>query len=82
MWFVLQVPYNVERILFIASNGDKKRIAEIMTDFEAGEMGTQIPMDLVQEVRKIIVGKLNWKIVFFFKMFLHVAITCYRIHVC
>ena len=46
----------MERILYFASNGDKERIAEIMKDFETGELGTQIPQDLVDEVRKTIKG--------------------------
>ena len=53
------VPYNVERILTLASNFDFPIVDLIMKQFEVNpKVGTKIPEELLQIVKKTIVGRI------------------------
>ena len=54
---LLQIPYNVERILLMAADLNTSKVGEIMRKFE-NDNGTQIPKDLLDRVHDVIVGKL------------------------
>ena len=53
----IQVPYNVERIMLLATGFDKARIKAIMAEFEKNNK-VQIPEDILENIRKIITGKI------------------------
>ena len=53
------MPYNVERILLMASGMDTKKVQKIMSDFENSPNGTVIPADILTAIQSIVVGKLN-----------------------
>ena len=53
----IQVPYNVERIMLIATGLDTDRVANLMTEFER-ETKTMIPGDLLKKMQEIIVDTL------------------------
>ena len=60
------VPYNVERILTLASNFDFQIVDRIMKEFEVDpKVGTKIPEDLLQIIKKTIVGKVLFIIKYF-----------------
>ena len=60
------MPYNVERILLMASNMDTKRVQNIMTEFEnSQENGTKIPADILSAIQSVVVGKFSRKKLFF-----------------
>ena len=60
------MPYNVERILLMASNMDTKRVQKIMTEFEnSQENGTKIPADILSAIQSVVVGKFSRKKLFF-----------------
>ena len=54
-----QMPYNVERILLMASGMDTTKVQKIMSDFENSPNGTVIPADILTAIQSIVVGKLN-----------------------
>ena len=61
------MPYNVERILLMASKMDTKRVQKIMTEFEnSQENGTKIPVDILSAIQSAVVGKFSKKIYRFF----------------
>ena len=56
------MPYNVERILLMASKMDTKRVQKIMTEFEnSQENGTKIPVDILSAIQSVVVGKFSEK---------------------
>ena len=60
------MPYNVERILLMASKMDTKRVQKIMTEFEnSQENGTKIPVDILSAIQSVVVGKFSRKKSFF-----------------
>ena len=60
------MPYNVERILLMASKMDTKRVQKIMTEFEnSQENGTKIPADILSAIQSVVVGKFSRKKLFF-----------------
>ncbi|KAK3599421.1 hypothetical protein CHS0354_036440 [Potamilus streckersoni] len=50
----IQMPYNMERIWYLYSNGDTKLIRKLMQEFENNSK-TQVPEELAVQVRKAIV---------------------------
>ena len=71
------MPYNVERILLMASNMDTKRVQNIMTEFEnSQENGTKIPADILSAIQSVVVGKFSRKKLFFFKIVLKIEKEC------
>ena len=68
------MPYNVERILLMASNMDTKRVQKIMTEFEnSQENGTKIPADILSAIQSVVVGKFSRK-----KIVLSDATVCFK----
>ena len=60
------MPYNVERILLMASKMDTKRVQKIMTEFEnSQENGTKIPVDILSAIQSAVVGKFSKKYIVF-----------------
>ena len=55
---ILQVPYNIERILLMAADMDFKFIKKIMAEFEAENYGkgTKVPKDVLAAVQRVITG--------------------------
>jgi len=50
----IQVPYNIERMVLVASGLDTNRVKDLMTIFEA-ESQAKIPEDLLQTIRDVVV---------------------------
>ena len=53
---MIQIPYNVERILLMAADMDTQKVKHIMTDFETLENGAKVPKDVLDEVHQVISG--------------------------
>ncbi|CAL4065950.1 unnamed protein product [Meganyctiphanes norvegica] len=53
----IQMPYNVERILFHFTGNDTKRVKELMNKFEK-EGKVSIPNDVMKAMKEVIVGSL------------------------
>ena len=51
------MPYNVERLLLLASNLDTSKISEIMTQFDDSK-AVNIPDELLRSVNEMISGQL------------------------
>ncbi|XP_069970749.1 threonine synthase-like 2 [Penaeus vannamei] len=53
----IQVPYNVERLIYLHTNGDTKRVKEVMDSYE--EVGkAAIPEDILRSLKNIVVDTL------------------------
>ena len=52
------MPYNVERLLLLASNLDTSKISEIMTQFDDSK-AVNIPDELLRSVNEMISGQLQ-----------------------
>ena len=50
------MPYNVERILLMASNMSSERVKNIMAEFESNPDGTKIPEDILTSIQAHVVG--------------------------
>ena len=50
------MPYNVERILLMASNMSTDRVKNIMAEFESNPNGTKIPEDILASIQAHVVG--------------------------
>ena len=50
------MPYNVERILLMASNMSTERVKNIMAEFENNPNGTKIPEDILTSIQTHVVG--------------------------
>ena len=50
------MPYNVERILLMASNMSTERVKNIMAEFESNPNGTKIPEDILTSIQTHVVG--------------------------
>ena len=51
-----KMPYNVERVLLMASKMSTDRVKKIMTDFESNPNGTKIPEDILSSIQAHVVG--------------------------
>ena len=58
MW---QVPYNIERMVLVASGLDTASVASLMKDFESGNT-SRIPPDILKTIRTVVTGRegLKW----------------------
>ena len=56
------MPYNVERILLMASNMSTDRVKNIMAEFESNPDGTKIPEDILTSIQAHVVGTVLLKI--------------------
>ncbi|XP_023343189.1 threonine synthase-like 2 [Eurytemora carolleeae] len=54
----IQVPYNVERMILMASGLDTSRVCELMKIFEESHQGCQIPEDLLNKIRDVVVDSM------------------------
>ncbi|KAL7639752.1 UNVERIFIED_CONTAM: hypothetical protein RMT77_009162 [Armadillidium vulgare] len=50
----IQIPYNLERIFYIYSKGDKQNILSIMKDFES-KGSADIPQELMKNIKQVII---------------------------
>ena len=56
------MPYNVERILLMASNMSTDRVKNIMAEFESNPNGTKIPEDILTSIQAHVVGTFLLKV--------------------
>ncbi|KAB7494801.1 hypothetical protein Anas_06049 [Armadillidium nasatum] len=54
MEFSVNIPYNLERIFYIYSNGDKQKIRSVMKDFES-KGSAEIPQELMKNIKQVII---------------------------
>ncbi|KAG0707870.1 Threonine synthase-like 2 [Chionoecetes opilio] len=52
----IQMPYNVERLLFLYAKGDTGRVKKLMEEFESRGR-VQIPKDVLEAMKKTVVGE-------------------------
>ena len=52
----IQMPYNVERVMDLATDGDVTRVKALMDEFEGEKKGVNIPQDIQDWVKQRIVG--------------------------
>ncbi|XP_033125544.1 threonine synthase-like 2 [Anneissia japonica] len=50
----IQVAYNIERIMWLVSDGDCDLVSKVLVDFESSNHVTRIPPDLLSKIQKVI----------------------------
>ena len=53
---ILQIPYNIERMLYFATNCDTSKVKTIMEEFEAKD-GVKMPDEVMVKIREAIKGQ-------------------------
>jgi len=54
----IQVPYNIERMVLVASGLDTARVASLMKDFESGNT-SRIPPDILKTIRTVVTDSIT-----------------------
>ena len=75
------MPYNVERILLMASNMSTERVKNIMAEFESNPNGTKIPEDILTSIQAHVVGIVLLEILLLNLSELYIIHLIFRYHV-
>lgn len=61
-FMVLQVPYNVERMMFLYSNKDTARVRQLMEEFERSSK-VCIPRDILENMKTAVTGEGDYSLI-------------------